>query len=119
MDPLGSYNAENLSHYFRAADALAAYPNCLGLIAANEVINDFHSANAAPVIRAVVRDLKRYLRLKHEVTGQRILPVGYSASAVMSLEGSTRDYLAAGDEASRIDFWSVSSFGEPKSMDLC
>lgn len=87
---------------------LAAYPNCLGVLAGNEVVNDSNTVRAVPVIRAVVRDLKRYLRLKHEVTGQRVLPVGYSAADVRDLEDFTRDYLSAGDEASRLDFWSVS-----------
>lgn len=97
-----------MSHFFNVADILSAYPNCIGLIAGNEIINNRNTLRAAPVVRAVVRDLKRYLRLKHAVTGQRILPVGYSAADARGLERPTRDYLAAGEEAERLDFWSVS-----------
>lgn len=107
MTPHDSYTTENMSHFFRTADVLSAYPNCLGLIAGNEIINNRQSLCSAPVIRAVVRDVKRYLRLKSQMTGQRVLPVGYSAADVRNLEQPTRDYLAAGDEAERIDFWSV------------
>lgn len=96
-----------MSHFFKTADVLAAYPNSLGIIPGITIINDVSTIHAAPVIRAVVRDLKRYLTLKHEVTGQRVLPVGYDAADVRSIERPTREYLAAGAEGSRIDFWAV------------
>ena len=68
------------------------------------------SVTAAPVIRAVVRDLKKYMGLKNEVIEQRVLPVGYSAADVRELNKASLDYLSAGDEASRVDFWSASDF---------
>lgn len=108
MEPHTSYTEGLLSHLFTTADVLAMYPNCLGVLAGHEIINNQRSLKAVPVVRAVVRDLKRYLRLKHDLNGQRVLPVGYSTADVRNLEPFIRDYLSAGEELSKIDFWAVS-----------
>lgn len=108
LQPEQSYNTETLSHFFRTADVLSAHPNCLGLLIGNEIVNDYRSVRALPVMRAAVRDVKKYLKLKNNRTGQRIPPVGYSSADVKMVERDIRDYLSAGDRADRIDFWSVS-----------
>jgi len=85
---------------------MASFPNTLGFLITNHLINNTHSEKCAPVITAVVRDLKKYMVLKHRATGQRILPVGFGS---VSYDGDVKvmDYLAARDEDSRIDFWTV------------
>ena len=85
---------------------MAGFPNTLGFLVTNHLINNTHSEKCAPVITAVVRDLKKHMSLKHRATGQRILPVGFGEG---QYDGDVKvlNYLAAGDESSRIDFWAV------------
>lgn len=108
MAPLESYNAELLEHCFSTVDCMAAYPNTLGVLVANEVINSHASTAAAPFIRAVARDIKKYMALARETSEQRVLPVGYSAADVRMLTRSTFDYLTAGSRDESIDFYCVS-----------
>jgi NADH:ubiquinone oxidoreductase subunit F (NADH-binding) len=86
---------------------MASYPNTLGLLAASETVNNEATLSATPVIKATVRDLKKYMKLKNEVTGQRVLPVGYDAAMSSARDKMILDYLAGGDSESSIDFWTV------------
>jgi hypothetical protein len=108
MTPLESHNQELLEHCFSTVDCMAAYPNTLGVLVANEVINDHASTAAASVIRAVTRDVKRYIALAREASEQRVLPVDYSAADVRMFTRSTFDYLTAGSRDESIDFYCVS-----------
>lgn len=105
--PNESYIAELLQSFFRAVDCLAAYTNTLGVVVANGVINSFPSVIAAPVVRAVTRDVKRYMVIAAELSGQRVLPVGVSSGHVIALTRLQFEYFSAGDEAEAIDFYSV------------
>lgn len=87
---------------------MATYSNTLGVLVANEVINDQASTAAAPVIRAVTRDIKRYMALAHEASEQRILPIGYSAADVRMNTRPSFDYLTADSVDESIDFFCVS-----------
>jgi 1,3-beta-glucanosyltransferase GAS5 len=87
---------------------MAPHPNTLGVLVANEVINDHNSTAAAPVIRAVTRDVKSYMALAWEASEQRVLPVGYNAANVGMVTRSTFDYLTAGSRDESIDFYCVS-----------
>jgi 1,3-beta-glucanosyltransferase GAS5 len=97
-----------MDEYFATIDCMAQYPNTLGLIVANEVLNSGDSTIASPVIRAVTRDVKSYMATAAEITGQRQLPVGYSASTCHLILKPTLDYFAAGPSEEAIDFFSVS-----------
>lgn len=120
MAPLESYNKELLEHYFSTVDCMAAYPNTLGVLVANEVINSHDSTAAASVIRAVTRDIKRYMTLAREISEQRVLPVGYSAADVLMFTRRTFDYLTAGSREESIDFYCVSHRHEcPQSASHC
>jgi hypothetical protein len=105
-DPQASYKPDTLGVFFRKIDEMARFPNSLGFLIASGLINDTRSEICAPVIRAVVRDLKKYIKLKHQAPGQRILPVGFGGS---QYDGDVKvlNYLTAGDESSSIDFWTV------------
>ena len=87
---------------------MARFPNSLGFLIASGLINNTRSEICAPVITAVVRDLKKYMKMKQQATGQRILPVGFGGG---QYDGDVKvlNYLAAGDESSRIDLWTVCS----------
>ncbi|POS72367.1 glycolipid anchored surface protein [Diaporthe helianthi] len=112
MAPSEMYTEELLEHFFSAIDCMAAYPNTLGVLVGNEVINDHNSTAAASVIRAVTRDVKKYMTLASEASEQRILPVGYSAVDVIMLNRSTFDYLTAGSREESIDFYCVRLFSD-------
>ncbi|KAI0010512.1 Glucanosyltransferase-domain-containing protein [Xylariaceae sp. FL0662B] len=107
--PFESYTADLLHRHFKTVDCMAAYPNTLGLVAANEVINSIPSTAAAPVVRAVVRDVKRYMGLA-AAWGQRVLPVGVSSADVRSLLKPQFDYFGAGSDAEGIDFYAFNSY---------
>lgn len=87
---------------------MAVYPNTLGIAAASQVINNDASMLAASVIKAIVRDLKRYMRLKSEISQQRVLPICYDANSTSARDKAILDYLSSGDVSSSIDFWTVS-----------
>ncbi|KAJ4324712.1 hypothetical protein N0V94_001109 [Neodidymelliopsis sp. IMI 364377] len=107
-----------MAEFFRTVDVMSKYPNTLGLLAANETVNNKDSEKAIPVVKAVVRDLKRYMGMKHEVSGQRVIPIGYNAAANDGRENAVLDYLSLGDAASTIDFWTVSTISSSKSVHL-
>jgi hypothetical protein len=107
LDPQGSYNSASVSAFLRALDAMAVFPNTLGFIAAGQVVNNTASLPAAPVIKTVVRDLKRYMQVQHKNSRQRVLPIGYD-SARTTWDEAISKYLCSGDTSSSIDFWTAS-----------
>ncbi|KAK2614752.1 hypothetical protein N8I77_001556 [Diaporthe amygdali] len=121
LAPLESYSQDLLGHYFSTVDAMATYSNTLGVLVANEVINDQASTAAAPVIRAVTRDIKRYMTLAHEASEQRILPIGYSAADVRMYTRASFDYLTADSVDESIDFFCFNNYswaGRNSSMKI-
>ena len=111
--PYESYNYTNIASYFKTVDEMAKYPNTLGLLVADELVMDQSSFSSAPVIKAVVRDLKKYMNLKHKATKQRVLPIGYNVGSIVGPTSSMLlSYLAGGDSESSVDFWAVSSAPE-------
>lgn len=108
MTPYDSYNSALLISFFETIDLLAKYPNTMGIVAADQVINDDKYLNTAPVIKAVVRDVKRYMKLKNESMHQRVLPVAYDAMTYGPRDMTVLDYLTTGDALTSIDFWTVS-----------
>jgi len=52
--------------FFKTVDIMANYTNTLGLVVANALLNGDDHISAVPVIKAVLRDLKRYMNLKNE-----------------------------------------------------
>lgn len=89
---------------------MTSFPNTLGLFAGMAVVNNDATIPATAVLKAVVRDLKKYMKLKNEINGQRILPIGYDAAASGARDKQVLDYLTTGDEETSIDFCAVSTF---------
>jgi hypothetical protein len=85
---------------------MASFPNVLGALVTEHLINNLDSEGCAPVMRAVVRDLKQYMDLKHRLSGQRPLPVGFGGGSY-KYDRKIVDYMTAGDRASCVDFWTV------------
>lgn len=112
LSPLASYTKTLLGHCFRITNEFSQYTNTLCLLAGTDVINKPENTGAAEVIRAVVRDVKRYMRINFGINGFRVLPVGYSAADAPHLLLDSTEYFTAGIEEERIDFLAF-SFYEP------
>ncbi|KAI0016616.1 glycolipid anchored surface protein [Xylariomycetidae sp. FL0641] len=112
--PFDSYTPELLQTYFAAVDVLSQYKNTLGLIVANEVINSPQNTSAAPVIRALVRDVRRYMDLSGQIETagftRRKLPLGISAAETTSVLLPQYRYLCGGDDEGVLDFFSFTSY---------
>ncbi|ODV64270.1 glycoside hydrolase family 72 protein [Ascoidea rubescens DSM 1968] len=102
-----SYNQYYLRELFGTIDAFSSYTNVLGYFAANEVINDDETTNTAPYIKAVVRDLKNYMKSRK----YRQVPVGYSAADVEENREEVAAYFNCGtDEMARSDFLGINDY---------
>lgn len=113
-----SYNSGYLQHIFATMDLFKDYPNTLGFFAANEVINNANTTVAAPYIKAVVRDMKAYLKKQ----AKRSIPVGYSAADISDNRWEQMQFLNCGDdEDSRIDFFGMNDYswcGKDSSFEI-
>lgn len=111
--PYESYTLSYLEHIFGVVENFKGYENTLGFFAGNEVINTVATAeNGNPeVIRAVVRDLKTYIKNNSD----RQIPVGYSAADVDTVLADTWEYLQCAidgdsDDLSRSDFFGLNDY---------
>lgn len=91
---------------------MAAYPNTLAITAANSLVNGRGHLYVAPVLKAVIRDLKRYFVYCNKIRGTRLPPVGYANADVADINYNTDflEYLYSGDKETTVDFWGVSRF---------
>lgn len=101
------YNTMYLNEVFATVKMMAKYDNTLGFFAANEVINDDKSTEAATYVKAVVRDMKTFMKN----TGLRQVPVGYSAADVLENRLETAQYFNCGDdEMARSDMFGFNDY---------
>jgi len=119
LDPHRSYTEDALSSYFATVDVMARYPNTLGILAASMLTNNDATMSATPVLGAVVRDVKRYMQLKYEATGQRVLLVGYEAATAGARDRTIMEFLTLGTQSETIDFWTVSCFEDCVGYNTC
>lgn len=102
-----SYNADYLQSIFSTVDVFAQYDNLLGFFAGNEVINMANNTFTATYVKAVVRDLKKYIKARD----YREIPVGYSAADIESNRLLAAQYFNCGDDAdARIDMFGVNDY---------
>lgn len=97
---------------------MAQYPNTLGIIVANGAMSTIYSTSLAPMIKTVIRDVKKYMATATEITGQRQLPIGYSASTGRLILRTTFDYFTAGKEDETVDFFCVCYHHHPHCPDV-
>ncbi|CAN6603353.1 1,3-beta-glucanosyltransferase Gas4p [Trichomonascus vanleenenianus] len=106
-EPWTSYTPEYLTHILKVVDQFSGYNNTLGFFAGNEVVNDDKSATNSPhYIKAVIRDIKNYIRVR----APRTIPVGYSAADDLRYRVSLARYLECGDDQTSVDFYGVNSY---------
>ncbi|CAN6644773.1 1,3-beta-glucanosyltransferase Gas5p [Trichomonascus vanleenenianus] len=106
-NPAPSYNAAYLQTVFATIDAFKGYDNVLGFFAANEVINSANTTSAAPYVKAVVRDMKAYIKKQCK----RKIPVGYSAADVSENRWEQMQYFNCGEEDdARLDMFGMNDY---------
>jgi hypothetical protein len=106
-DPASTYTAPYLQHVFATIDVFAKYDNTLGFFSANEVVNDVGSTASATYVKAVTRDMRKYIKARN----LRSIPVGYSAADVSQNRFQMAEYLNCGDDAdARSDFFAVNDY---------
>ena len=112
LAPTQSYTTGFLDHYFSTIDCIADFPNVLGLISSNEVINSEASMKAAPVLKAVIRDCKSYIALRHaHDQRKRLVPVGVAATDKPDYWIKQARYFTTGsDPMANLDFFAVNSY---------
>lgn len=102
-----SYNSYYLNEVFASILKVADYNNTLGFFAANEVINDNDSTSAATYVKAVIRDMKHFIKNRK----LRSIPVGYSAADVEENRLQTAHYFNCGDdELARADMFGFNDY---------
>ncbi|KAJ5813456.1 1-3-beta-glucanosyltransferase gel2 [Penicillium pulvis] len=107
--PWTSYNAGYYKQVFGVIEAFKAFDNVLGFFAGNEVINEDATYSAPAYVRAVVRDMKQYI--KNNV--DRTIPVGYSAADVRDILMDTATYFEctlSNSTESSADFFGLNSY---------
>lgn len=98
-----------MASFFRTIDAMSKFSNTLGVFAAYDLINNVRSLQCAPIVAAVVRDIKHYMAIKRRTVGNRILPIGCGGMINSSaIDNTVMRYVLSQSETSRIDFWTVS-----------
>jgi len=116
--PYESYNTRLVNEYMQAVDCFSKHDNVLGVVAADDLMCDAESTQAAEVIRAVIRDTKLYMVRQHQSNGQRILPIGIGDAMYAANSTDSMDYFTAGDVSEQIDFYSFAYYDkvvEPSS----
>lgn len=105
--PWTTYTPAYLNHLFTVLEVFAGYDNLLGVLAGNEVVFEDGSSEWGPqYVKAVVRDLKDYMKAQMS----RQIPVGYSNADVLDFRVSMADYLQCGPEEEAVDFFGVNSY---------
>ncbi|KAF5101178.1 hypothetical protein D0Z03_000652 [Geotrichum reessii] len=104
--PANSYNTAYLQHVFATVDAFKGYDNVLGFFAANEVINDENTTSSAPYVKAVIRDMKAYIKAQ----AKRTIPVGYSAADISLNREQQAKYFNCGEDDERLDMFGMNDY---------
>lgn len=102
-----SYNTMYLNEVLATVNLMANYDNVLGFFAGNEVINDDKSTSSATYVKAVVRDIKTFIKNKK----LRSIPVGYSAADIEENRLETAHFFNCGDDdLARVDMFGFNDY---------
>ncbi|KAI1089960.1 glycoside hydrolase family 72 protein [Rostrohypoxylon terebratum] len=99
-----------LGYCFRCVDSMMKYPNTLGFVSSTGQIDDVSKTVVAPSIRAVVRDVKVYIRLVSTKKRMRTLPVGVFIPDQRSLLKLQYEYFTSAPEVCAVDFIGFNEF---------
>ncbi|QDS71935.1 hypothetical protein FKW77_000728 [Venturia effusa] len=101
-----SYNDVYLQSVFSTVEQFAKYDNTLLFFSANEVVNAANSTFAAPYVKAVGRDIKKFIKARN----LRAVPSGYSAADVEENRFQMAQYLNCGGDDERSDFFAFNDY---------
>ncbi|KAI4229755.1 MAG: hypothetical protein LQ349_006356 [Xanthoria aureola] len=102
-----AWNQSQLAAFSTVMDEFQKYNNTALFFVGNEVLTTAEVSNAAPYVKAAVRDMKAYRDSKN----YRKIPIGYSAADVPGLRPMLQNYLACGDDdAERAEFYSLNVY---------
>lgn len=109
-----SYNDVYLQNIFATVEAFHNYNNLLLFFSGNEVINERNNTGAATYIKAVTRDMKRFIGNK----SPRTIPVGYSAADVTENIEQQALFMNCGSDDERSDFFAFNDYSwcDPSSF---
>lgn len=89
FDTQQRYSENNMMEILQLVEQIADYPNILGISVSGGILRGASTTKMAEVIRAYVRDIKTYIRMR----GGRIIPVGVSNPQVCPVIRIERLYL--------------------------
>ncbi len=101
-----SYNDVYLQNVFATIEAFHNYNNLLLFFSGNEVINERNNTGAATYIKAVTRDMKRFIGNR----SPRSIPVGYSAADVAENIEQQALFFNCGSDDERSDFFAFNDY---------
>ncbi|KAL8989349.1 MAG: hypothetical protein Q9169_008377 [Polycauliona sp. 2 TL-2023] len=102
-----AWNQSQLSAFSAIMDEFQTYDNTALFFVGNEVLTTSEVSNAAPYVKAAIRDMKAY----RDSRGYRKIPIGYSAADVPGLRPMLQNYLSCGDnDAERAEFYSLNVY---------
>lgn len=101
-----SWTLDLYDRYRSVIDEMSQYDNMLGYFAGNEVITNSTTSDAAPFIKAAVRDVKSYISSHH----YRQIPVGYSANDDAATRVASAEYFACGESSISADFYGINMY---------
>ncbi|TPX48189.1 hypothetical protein SeLEV6574_g02175 [Synchytrium endobioticum] len=101
-----SYTVKMLKRYMATVDAFSKYKNLMAFVGGNEVINQGSNTNAAPFVKALIRDLKAHIKK----TAPRPIPVGYAATDDDVTRTDVAKYFACGNESTTADFLGINLY---------
>lgn len=102
-DPKWTTDLRN--QFAKVLDGLHQYDNLLGFFAGNEVVRDVNSTIAAPVVKAVIADMKAY----RDAMEYRKIPIGYSNNDE-SIIDSMANFMDCGNSDVAADFFGFNRY---------
>lgn len=110
-NPQQSYTPELLQRYYSVVDAFQSFDNVAGFVAGNVIVNDVTSTAAATIVKAVIRDVKAYIKVQAESNGKRVIPVGVSDSEWTIFNTPIAEFYTRGEAADHVDFYACINYG--------
>lgn len=95
--------------YTAVVDSMHKYPNVIGFIAGNEVIDSVDNTNSAVFVKASIRDMKDHINRK----GYRRIPLGYASTDESITRLDSFNYFVCTDHDTKnatVDFYAINMF---------
>lgn len=93
-------------NYTAVIDVFAQYDNLLGFYMGSEIINSADTSGAAPVMKAIIQDLKNYIFSRRH----RQVPIGYNLADEPRTRKPLPAYLACASTNATVDFVSFNQY---------